>query len=54
MSTTGTRFGYDRLDGGERSSADKDDEGGEVSGEICAWNSESSFRETFLHLCRVQ
>ena len=39
---------------GERSSADKDDEGGEASGEICAWNSESSSRETFLHLCRVQ
>ena len=39
---------------GERSSAGKDKRGGEASGEIHAWNSESSSRETFLHLCRVQ
>ena len=39
---------------GERSSAGKDDGGEEASGEICALNSESSSRETFLHLCRVQ
>ena len=39
---------------GERSSAGKDKRGGEASGEIHARNSESSSRETFLHLCRVQ
>ena len=38
----------------ERSSVGKDNGGGEVSKEIYAWSSVSSFRETSLNLCRVQ
>ena len=39
---------------GERSSAGKDNGGGEASGEKCAWSWECSSREMFLNLYRVQ